>query len=205
MIRPNPPLRIATARHDGTNFIGYVAHLFMQAHGIGDDVFASWGGAYVEDNNPRDSLQRMQDGTVDGVLQEAIMTPWWSNIVETGRAVPLAAEGQALEQLERDYGFKTNALPAGYWPNLASPLPALDFSDFLVLVRDDMAEDIAHLLTWCLVETRHAIERQYRHLSPQRSPLSYPLVPTHMARTTIELHPGARRYFEAAGHLQSTS
>ena len=203
--RRKPALSIAASRDDGTNFIGYVARLFMRAHGIGEEVFASWGGTYIEDNNPRDSLQRMQDGTVHGVLQEAIMTPWWSNIVETGKVVPLAAEEAALAQLKRDYGFTTNEVPAGYWRNLSAPLPALDFSDFLVLVRDDMPEDIAHLLTWCLVETRHGIERQYAHFPPHRSPLSYPLVPADMARTTVELHTGARRYYEEAGHLHGTS
>jgi uncharacterized protein len=143
----------------------------------------------------------MQDGEVDGVLQEAIMTPWWSDIVEAGQVVPLPSEEAVLQQLQKDYGFGRNDLPAGYWPSLKTSLPALDFSDFLILVRDDMPDDIAHLLTWCLVETRAAIERQYRHLPPHRSPLSYPLVPSAMAQTSIALHPGARRYYEAAGHL----
>lgn len=196
-----PALRIATSRNDGTNFIGYVARLFMQAHGIDDATFANWGGTYVEDSNPRESLQRMQDGEVDGVLQEAIMTPWWADIVEAGKVVPLPSEEAVLRQLEKDHGFRRNDLPAGYWSTLETALPALDFSDFLILVRDDMPDDIAHLLTWCLVETRAAIERQYRHLPPHRSPLSYPLVPSAMAQPSIALHPGARRYYEAAGHL----
>jgi len=198
-----PALRIATARDDGTNFIGYVARRFMQAHGIDEDVLRDWGASYVLDDNPRASLQRMQDGEVDAVLQEAIMTPWWSQLVETGKVVPLAAEADALEMLERDFGFGTNPLPAHYWRTLTERLPALDFSDFLILVRDDMPEPIAHLLTWCLVETRAVIERQYRHLPAERSPLSYPLVPERMAQTCIPLHPGARRYYESQGYLRA--
>ncbi|MDX3906105.1 MAG: TAXI family TRAP transporter solute-binding subunit [Pigmentiphaga sp.] len=199
--RRRPALRIAASRNDGTNFIGYVSRLFMQAHGIGEATLASWGGSYVEDTNPRDSLARMEAGEVDGVLQEAIMTPWWARLVESGQAVPLAAERAALGRLEADYGFPANPLPAGYWQNLESPLDALDFSDFLVLVRDDMDPDVAHLLTWCLAETRDAIERQYRHLPPQRSPLSYPLEPARMARPPVPLHAGAQRYYREAGVL----
>jgi TRAP-type uncharacterized transport system substrate-binding protein len=123
--------------------------------------------------------------------------------VETGKALPLPAEAQALDQLRREHGFPANALPAGFWSTLREPLPALDFSDFLVLVRDDLDEDVAHLITWCLGETRQVIERAYAHLPPQRSPLSYPLVPARMARTSIALHPGARRYYEEAGHLDA--
>jgi uncharacterized protein len=196
-----PALRIATSRNDGTNFIGYISRLFMAAHGIDEATLAAWGGSYVEDTNPRDSLARMEAGEVDGVLQEAIMTPWWARIVESGLAVPLSAEPSALARLRADHGFPANALPAGYWKNLETPVEALDFSDFLVLVRDDMDEEVAHLLTWCLVETREAIERQYRHLPPQRSPLSYPIDPARMARPSIALHAGAQRYYREAGLL----
>ena len=129
------------------------------------------------------------------------MTPWWSEVVKQRELMALSAEEQALESLQRQYGFGRNSLPAGYWPSLEAPINTLDFSDFVVLVRDDMPEDVAHLLAWCLVETRETLERQYRHLPPERSPLSYPLVPAAMARPPIPLHPGARRYFEASGHL----
>ncbi len=197
-----PAIRIATARNDGTNFIGYVARLFMEAHGVDEATLQAWGGEYIEDANPRLSLQRMEEGEVDGVLQEAIMTPWWSSLVESGRVIPLAAEEEALNALRRDHGFPRNDLPAGYWNALKVDLPALDFSDFLVLVRDDMPDEVAYTLTYCLVETRAAIERQYRHLPPHRSPLSYPLEPTKMARPPVPLHEGARSYYEKNGYLK---
>lgn len=196
-----PALRMARSRNDGTNFIGYVTRLFMAAHGLDDATLQSWGCSFIEDTKPAESLMRLRDGTADAVVQEAIMTPWWAELVEGGKAVPLPAEAAALARLHREHGFPSNELPAGFWSTVTQPLPALDFSDFLVLVRDDMDEAVAHLITWCLVETRQVIERTYAHLPPQRSPLSYPLVPASMARTSIALHPGARRYYEEAGHL----
>ena len=196
-----PALRIAASRNDGTNFIGYVSRLFMAAHGLDDATLASWGCSYVEDTKPNESLARLRDGEADAVLQEAIMTPWWAELVEGGKAIPLPAEAHALETLRNTHGFATNTLPVGYWSSLKQPLPALDFSDFLVLVRDDLDEEVAHLITWCLAETRQIIERAYAHLPPARSPLSCPLVPADMARTSIALHAGARRYYQEAGHL----
>jgi uncharacterized protein len=62
-----------------------------------------------------------------------------------------------------------------------------------------MPADVAHLITWCLVETREAIERQYRHIPADRSPLTYPLDPIQMSRVPIPLHPGASEYFRQAG------
>lgn len=196
-----PALRIAASHNDGTNFIGYVGRLMMEAHGIDEATLASWGGSYVGDVKPNESLERLKNGEVDAVLQEAIMTPWWADIIESGKAVILPAEDAALDRLREQYGFPSSPVPAGHWNNVGHEIPALDFSDFMILVRDDMPEDVAHLLTWCLVETRHAIERTYKHLPPHRSSLSYPLVPEKMARTSIPLHPGARRYFVEAGLL----
>jgi hypothetical protein len=51
------------------------------------------------------------------------------------------------------------------------------------------------------VETRDLIEVQYRHLAPERSPITYPLEPKKMAQTPFPLHPGAERYYREAGLL----
>ena len=154
---------------------------------------------------PEQSLFLAQSGEVDAVIQEAIMTPWWRDVIETNHFVPLPAEEAALQSIAKYYpgmvSTESKSLPAGFWPSLSQPLPVLDFSDFMVLVREDLPEDVAHLLTWCLVETRDQLEAQYRHLPPEKSPVSYPLVPSKMAKTTIPLHPGARKYYAEAGHL----
>ncbi|VCU71482.1 hypothetical protein PIGHUM_03567 [Pigmentiphaga humi] len=201
--RRRPPLRIAASSNDGTNLIGYVGRLLMAAHGIDEDTLRSWGGCYVEDTHPRDCLERMQAGTVDAVLQEAVMTPWWSQLIDSGKAVPLPAERAALDKLAAEHGLPSGVLPAGYWDKLRNDLPALDFSDFLVMVRDDMPDEVAHLLTWCLAETRESLERQYRHIPPKRSPVTYPIDPRRMARPPIPLHPGAARYYREAGLLEA--
>lgn len=127
------------------------------------------------------------------------MTPWWQTMMRKRSAIALPAEVDALNKLRVDCGFQTATIPAGFLPGCVEPLSALDFSDFVVLVRNDMAADVAYLLTWCLVETREAIERQYRHIPVDRSPLTYPLDPNKMARVPIGLHPGASAYYERAG------
>jgi uncharacterized protein len=197
--RVRPPLTIATAPDDGVSFIGYVAARYMEAHGIGADILKSWGGSYIVDTRPEQALGRMERGEVDAVLQEAIMSPWWQSVMQKRSAVALPAESGALETLQASCGLGGVTIPAGFLPGCAEPLPALDFSDFVVLVRSDMAADVAHLITWCLVETRAAIERQYRHIPPERSPLTYPLDPVRMSRVPIPLHPGASEYFIRAG------
>ena len=199
-----PALKIATSVDDGYNLIGYTARRFMEAHGVDEATLKSWGGEYINSVRPEQSLMRMVDGEVDAVLQEAIMTPWWRDAMHTRTAAALAAEPDALAKLKAEHGWEAAEVAAGFLPGQPTALPALDFSDFVVVVRQDMADDVAHLLTWCLVETREAIERQFQHIPADRSPLTYPLDPAAMARTPIPLHPGAFRYYSEANLLAGT-
>jgi TRAP-type uncharacterized transport system substrate-binding protein len=196
-----PALRIATSRNDGTSFIGHVATQYMEAHGIFEATLQSWGGSYKLDYRPEQSLFAAQAGEVDAVLQEAIMTPWWRDVIEKNGFVPLAVEKDALETLKETVGLGSNFLPAGYWSSLEEDLPTLAFQDFVVLVHNNMPEDVAHLLTWCLVERRLTFERPYHHMPPHRSPLTYPLEPTRMAASPIPLHDGAKRFYATANYL----
>jgi hypothetical protein len=196
-----PPLRIATSPDDGVNHIGLAVHRIMDLAGIPRATLASWGGAYLEGERPPDCLARLRDGEANAIFFEAIMTPGWLQVAEQRPLRFLPVEAPVLDQLERDYGWPRGTLPAGYLPGLDAPLETLDFSDFLVTVRADLPDEVAHLLAWCLGETRAALERQYRHLPPDRSPVSYPLDPVKMARTPIPLHPGAARYYQDHGYL----
>ncbi|KEF59191.1 uncharacterized protein A1O9_04035 [Exophiala aquamarina CBS 119918] len=194
-------LRIAASTDDGTNFIGYVTSKFMEAHGISKAELESWGGKYVTFQRPDSCLELVDRGEVDAVVQEAIMTPWWSKVVETNKVQPLPAEPAALGKLEQQLGLGMNPLLKGFWSNLETDLPALDFSDFVIVVRDDLPDEVAYLLTWCLVETRNRIEAQYKHIPPEKSPLNYPLDPKKMAKTSLPLHRGAEQYYVKHGHL----
>ena len=200
--RKKPALRIAASSDDGTNLIGYVGQRLMEAHGISEDILKSWGGEYIKNTRPEQSIGLMAEGKADALLQEAIMTPWWSQVMDND-VVPIPAEPRALALLNEELGLPAVEIRAGFWNNLEEKLPALDFSDFVIFVREDLPDDIAYLLTWALVETRFKLEAQYKHLPSERSPLSYPLDPHKMANTPLPLHPGAKRYYKAAGILQS--
>ena len=196
--RQKPALRLVTSTDDGTNFIGYVANEFLDAHGVSKATIESWGGRILTRHRPEQCVALVEAGEADALLQEAIMTPWWRGLVETNKLAPLPAEAQALARLQKSLGLGANHLPGGWWDNLSHELPALDFSDFVIFVRDDMPKEVAYLLTWCLVETRQLLEGQYKHMKPEKSPLSYPLEPSKMAQTPVPLHTGAHEYYSNA-------
>lgn len=195
------PLRIAISVDDGTNLIGYVSARILEAHGLDQDSVESWGGSWVKACRPEQVLALVESAQADAVIQEAIMTPWWRTLIETRTLVPVPVDEGPMNQLSTRIGFQRATVQAGFWSTVKEDIACVDFSDFLVLVRADMADDVAYLLTWCLVETRETIEAQYKHIPPERSPLSYPLKPTSMAQSTVPLHPAAERFYRERGYL----
>jgi uncharacterized protein len=195
------PLKIAASVDDGSNHIGYATRRLMEAEGISEETLKEWGGRYVTFERPDQCVAAVRRGEANAVYQEAIMTRWWREFMESRAMTLLSLSDAALAEVKNRFGWERGDLPAGYFPTQTSPVAALDYSDFAVLVRADMAEDVAHLLTWCLVETRGRFEAQYHHLPRERSPVSYPLVPQAMAKAPMPLHPGAARYYRTAGYL----
>ena len=190
------PLCIATGVDDGINHIGMAAHALLSASGI--DVEA-WGGGFAPGDWYPQALGSLRSGAANALMQEAIMTPPWQDMANEREMVFISFDDQPLENLERQYGWPRGTLPAGYFKGLEEPFQTLDFSDFLVFVREDMPDDVAYVLARLMVETRGAIEARYRHIPPERSPLSYPIQPRKMAATPIPLHPGAARYYASQG------
>jgi uncharacterized protein len=48
--------------------------------------------------------------------------------------------------LAGELGPPARTVPAGYWKGFDQDTATLDFADFIVVVREDMAEDVAYLL-----------------------------------------------------------
>ncbi|MQY09674.1 TAXI family TRAP transporter solute-binding subunit [Actinomadura macrotermitis] len=186
-----PALRLATGPHDGTNLIGWAAHEVLHRSQV--DV-TGWGGRLLTDERPRQTFERVISGEADAIVHEAYMLPPWQEF--GARMAFLPVERHVLDGLEADYGWPSATVAEGHFPGCPR-FETLDFSDFLVLTRSDLPDDLAHLIAWILGETRATIEAQYRHIPPERSPLTYPLDPVAMGRTPVPLHPGAARYYRS--------
>lgn len=201
--RLKPALRIATSYDDGTNFIGYVAMRLLEAHGLSKEVLESWGGSFVLSKRPEQAIENVRLGNADSIVQEAIMTPWWRNLMENLKYVPIPINPGALERLADKKGFEPVSIRAGFWSTIEEEILAAEFSDFVIVVRDDLPDEIAYLLTWILVNTREVIESQYKYIPSERSPLTYPLDPVAMAKTSLPLHPAAEKFYRESGYLQA--
>lgn len=196
-----PALTIAAPPDDGVTFMGMGAHRHLDALGLDRKTIESWGGRFLDIEDPAQCLAAVTRGDAQAVMHEAIMGPWWREAVAKVGLRLVPTPGEVLDDLQHRFGWSRRTLCAGYFETVDASIDTLDFSDFLVIVSDRMPDDVAHLLTWGLVNTRARIEQQYRHIKPEWSPLTYPLEPRDMARTPIPLHAGARRFYESEGLL----
>jgi uncharacterized protein len=196
--RKAPKLRIASSPDDGVNTIGYAAQRLMEMAGLPRTTIEGWGGLYIERERPDECIALVREGKADAVIHEAIMTQWWQDLANATDLAFLPVEETVLAGMMRDYLWPRASLPAGYLKGMDGEFPTLEFSDFLMIARDDMPDDVAYLIAWCMCERREALERTYRHIPPERSPVTYPLAPAKIAKTTIPLHPGAERYYRDA-------
>jgi hypothetical protein len=193
-----PRLRIAASPDDGCNTVGWAAQRLMEAAGLSRAKIESWGGTYIERERPNECVALVREGKADAVIHEAIMTPWWQDLANAMDMAWLAPEEAALAAMQRDYDWPRATLKAGYLKGMNEEFTTLDFSDFLVVAREDLADDVAYLLAWCMCERRENLERTLRHIPPERCGITYPLDPKKIAKTTIPLHPGAERYYREA-------
>lgn len=196
-----PALRIATGPDDGDHTVGYGVQRVMEAAGISRATLESWGGCYLEQDRPDRVLKLLDEPGADAVFFEAVMTPFWRNAAQKRRFNFIPIESNVLDVVEKQFGLNRATMPAGRLNGMDYDVETLDFSDFLMVVRDDMPDDIAYMITWILCETSEILERQYRHLPVEHSPVTYPLDPRKMAKTSIKLHPGAEKYYRDAGIL----
>lgn len=192
-------LVIATSPHDGVNAIGLAMSRGLALAGAPVEELEARGARFVYDERPFPCLHAFETGEANVVIQEAIMTPSWQRLASQ-RPVRYLEWGDAVSEGMRPLGFDTKEIRAGYLPGQDEPLRTLDFSNFQLLCRADLPDDIVRLLTWCLVQTRQAIEVQYRSFPADRTPLTYPMDPAAMRLAPLPLHPAAEAVFtELAG------
>jgi uncharacterized protein len=195
------PTPVLTAPHNnGVNHVGLAVDEILTRCGIPVAELRRDGDPLVESDHSGEWFQMIADGKADVVAMEAIMLPFWRELAGEHGIKFLPLPHEIATSVEEEFGWRAAQLPAGYFPGQSEAIPCLDFSDFLVVTTSALDDDLAYLVAECTWETRDHLEAQYRHLPPDRSPLSYPLERHAIADTPLPLHPGAARYFQAGQH-----
>lgn len=187
-------LIIGTSADDGVNAIGLAAHYGLKLAGADAEQLLRDGARFHYDERPFPLIHAFATGSINVIIQEAVMMPAWQRIAER-RPVRYLEWGDAVLDGFAALGWPSAIVDAGYLPSLDRDLVTLDFADFVLLCREDFDEEVAYLATWCMVKTRLALEGQYQHMPPDHTPVGYPLDPAEMQNTPIPLHPSAERAY----------
>lgn len=192
------PLRLATGDRTSDNLMTWIIERVLEAHGI---EIEAWGGEWLGEDHPRICVPQVTTGRANAICHEGIVVPQWRELVESVPMRFLAFEEQALAKLTKTYGLRRGVLPAGYL-RVEEDTPCLDFSNWAILVRDDMDEELAYRVTSIMVEQRSELEARYRHLPPELAAMTYPIDPNVMWKGGgAPLHPGAERYYRERGYM----
>lgn len=193
-------LRIATSPDDGVNLVGVAAHALLRAEGLDADALVAGGAAFSYHERPFPAIAEFARGEANVLIYEAIMMPAWQRVTALRPVSYLPVSEQAAGTFAA-WNWPTAVVPAGYLPTLDEDLTTLDFSDFLLVCRDDLPDEIARLAAWCMIATRGALEAQYLHIPGDRSPVNHPLVPDSIRTTVIPIHPAAAAAYDAVGEF----
>ncbi len=196
------PLRLACPNRDYDSLVSYAVDRILSAHGIEPDDIIKWGGSFLEHENPRACINQAIRGEADAVFNEAIMVSNWRELVTKRSMRFLPIEPEAMQLLTDTYGMKPAQIEANRLEN-PEAVDCLDWSNWAIVVRDDMPEDLAYRITAVMVEERGEFEARFHHMPVHQSPLTYPIDPVAMCTTAdIDLHPGAERYYREHGWLR---
>src|SRR5579884_2089467 len=199
LVAKRPPLRIATGINDGINMIGYTVEKILNAHSMMWEDLEQWGGQWLCSETPFPALERFASGEADALFFEAI-TLWPKLGQKSYRLFPI--HRLILEGLYHHYGFERANVEPGELPGVTQPIPCVDFSQWLIVTREDVPEEVAYLAASIIVEDRQAFESRYTSLPLNQSALHYPMQPEEMCRSVpIPLHAGAERYYREHGYL----
>ena len=175
-----PPLRIATAPNDGIHHVGMGVANVLDRSGASRQAIESWGSRFIEFDEASAATQAVIDGAADAIFQAGTADSGWSKMAAERSMNFLPIEPEVGAYFTK-VGWPTATVAKGMLRGMTEDVPAMDFSDVLLVCRKDLPEDVAYLAAWCLVQTR------------DRDALDARLV----SNTVLPLHTWARAFYDS--------
>ncbi|MFT4214971.1 MAG: TAXI family TRAP transporter solute-binding subunit [Microbacterium sp.] len=189
------PLRISMGLGDPNGFMGFAAEAVLDASGIHlDDVLAA-GGDILRHESPFAVIDDLLEGRADIAISEAIMTPKWQQLGADGGFTFLGLSDAEERAASERSGLGAIGIPAGRFAGLDHSIRAVDYAGWAVLTTDRLDDEVAELIAEAVCVHAAALERHYRHIPVDGSPLTYPIIAASAARMPLPLHPAAERVY----------
>jgi len=183
--------------------VRFVVEKILEAYGTSLNDLKRCGWQIIEESHTLKIPVFVTKGKADAVIDEARKTPPWIQLTESRSMKFLPIREDVLQKMEEQYGYRKAILSKGTLRGVEKDVPCIDFSEWLLFVRDDMADDLAYLIARIFDERRGQFEAYFRNTPLERSDLVYPIDMKMVWRNVgdIPLHPGAERYYKEHGYM----
>lgn len=198
LAQARPPITIVTGRvgpNGEEDVLTFAIHEILRQHGFSFGDVESWGGRVIFGGPTHVGGHIVRDGEGDALFHEAQGQPMWNQIAQSRDMVVLEVDEAVQQHMAEKYALRPRTIPVGHGSGNTDPVPTVDFSGWLVLVRDDFPEEWAYALAAAVDDTRHEVDGL-----GMGSSLILPLDPAYLfTETVIPLHDGAARYAREKG------
>ncbi|MEU1304672.1 MULTISPECIES: hypothetical protein [Streptomyces] len=162
---------VATPADDDVSLVGFAVHRALRLAGVSaGDV------RFIYDDEPAACFERFASGEADVVIHDPMSDPGWAGVAAL-RPVTYLPWGDRVVHGLAVQGWLPRTVPAGQLPGLDEDVTALDCSDFAVLCRADLDDELARLIARILT----------RGCRPAEVAAA--------VQTPLPLHPGAARAY----------
>ncbi|HTI87586.1 MAG TPA: TAXI family TRAP transporter solute-binding subunit [Alphaproteobacteria bacterium] len=166
----------------------------MEAAGFNRDQLLGWGGEVRYDGGPRIPKTEALARGANAVCDEAIGI-WLAPGLKQGLRV-LSLGEPTVQRLEA-MGYRRGVLPKALYPELPADAIGIDFSGWVVFVRDDAPDDLVTRICAALEARKHMIPWD----GEGPLPLDRMCADTPEAPMGVPLHSAAERFWRKQGYL----
>jgi len=174
------------APNSGTEVI---ADRIFEAAGVDSKTGIKRQGLGVEE-----SVAAMKDGSIDAFVWSGGLPTGAITDLVTSEDIVLLDTTEYTGALKEKYGdaYRDATIPSGTYKGVSEDVPTIAVPNYLV-VNESMDDKVAHDLTKLLFDKKAdlvAVHPEAKNLDPAKA---------QEVIAPIELHPGAKRYFEESG------
>jgi TRAP-type uncharacterized transport system substrate-binding protein len=189
--------RLVTKRALRENSTMFTVAAVMRAAGFTFAELGKWGGKIHLAPRPSDPARRasIESGAVNAIFDEGIKS-WARTALENGfRFLPVAG---AVRKSMVAMGYRPTVMSESRFHGMAQDVTTVDFSGWPMIVRADMADDVAYALCESIGQRREVIPTDnYKPLD-----MAQLCANDEEAPYDVPLHRGARRFYRERGYLK---